>query len=99
MKSAAMTNARCARISARCRTNLAYAGMRTGTERKETARMAELKPCPFCGVAMNEVNGQLFGWHKADCFFTLLDEHEVDLTDEEIKAAFVKAWNRRVGNG
>ena len=57
--------------------------------------MAELKPCPFCGVAMNEANGQLFGWHKVDCFFTLLDEHEVDLTEEEIKSAFVEAWNRR----
>lgn len=61
--------------------------------------MDELKPCPFCGVAMNEINGQIFGWHKVDCFFNLLDEHEVDMDEQEIQDAFVRAWNRRADNG
>lgn len=61
--------------------------------------MDKLKPCPFCGVAMNEIKGQLFGWHKTDCFFNLLDEHEVDMTEEQIQEEFVKAWNRRADNG
>lgn len=57
--------------------------------------MAELKSCPFCGSQMNLFDGSLFGWHKADCFFQLLDEHEVDMTEEELRAAFIAAWNRR----
>ena len=61
--------------------------------------MAELKPCPFCGTPMNlGRDGQLFGWHKNDCFFNLLNEHEVDMTEEEIKTAFVEAWNRRAND-
>ena len=61
--------------------------------------MNKLKPCPFCGVPMNHINGQLFGWHKNDCFFQLLDEHEVDMDEQEIQDAFVKAWNRRATDG
>lgn len=55
-----------------------------------------IKSCPFCGATMNFMgDGSIFGWHKSDCFFQLLDEQEVDMTDEEIKKAFVEAWNRR----
>lgn len=61
--------------------------------------MAELKPCPFCGTAMNYINGQIFGWHKVDCFFNLLDEHETDMTEKEIEEEFIRAWNRRYDNG
>ena len=61
--------------------------------------MAELKPCPFCGAPMNYINDQLFGWHTNDCFFQLLDEHEVDMDEKEIQDAFVKAWNRRATDG
>lgn len=62
--------------------------------------MDGLKNCPFCGAKMNlAYNGQIVGWHDALCFFNLLDEHDVDMTEEEIKCAFVKAWNRRTDNG
>ncbi len=62
--------------------------------------MTELKRCPFCGCTMNlTANGELFAWHKSDCFFQLLEEHEVDMTQEQINAEFVKAWNRRADNG
>lgn len=60
----------------------------------------ELKPCPFCGAPMTlTASGDLWAWHDELCFFNLLDEHEVDLTEEEIKAEFIKAWNRRADNG
>ena len=59
--------------------------------------MTELKRCPFCGCAMNlTAKGELFAWHNSDCFFQQLEEHEVDMTQEQIKAEFVKSWNRRV---
>ena len=55
-----------------------------------------LEPCPFCGAPMTlAADGSLWAWHKVDCFFQLLYEHEVDMTDDEIKDAFVEAWNRR----
>lgn len=44
---------------------------------------------------MNEINGNIFGWHKSDCFFQLLTEQEVDLTQEQINEKFIAAWNRR----
>lgn len=56
----------------------------------------ELKPCPFCGAPMNtDKSFGLFGWHEPDCFFVYLDEHEVDMYEEEIFTAFVESWNRR----
>ena len=60
--------------------------------------MLDLKPCPFCGTPVN-VNGKasLFAWHRADCFFVLLEDAEIDMTDEEITEAFAQAWNRRAG--
>lgn len=62
--------------------------------------MAELKPCPFCGAQMNfGAHKELVAWHKENCFFNLMDEHEVDMTEDEIKDAFVAAWNRRADNG
>lgn len=59
--------------------------------------MMDLKPCPFCGQPMTlSANGELWAWHRVDCFFQLLDEgNEVDMTEEEIAEEFVKAWNRR----
>lgn len=60
--------------------------------------MYELKPCPFCGAPMNlGPNRELIAWHKEDCFFQLLDEREVDMTEEELMESFVAAWNRREG--
>lgn len=60
----------------------------------------KLKPCPFCGAHMNlSDDGDLVAWHKHDCFFILLEEDELDLTDEEIKGLFIEAWNRRSDNG
>lgn len=56
----------------------------------------KLKPCPFCGAPMNlGPNGELIAWHSADCFFSFLDEHEVDMTEEELQDAFISSWNRR----
>ena len=46
--------------------------------------MIELKLCPFCGVPMNHINGMLFAFHKDDCFFQYLDEHEVDLSEDDL---------------
>ena len=54
------------------------------------------KPCPFCGVDVNFTSDSyIFGWHEDDCFFAVLDEHEVTMTEEEIKNTFIDAWNRR----
>lgn len=60
----------------------------------------ELKPCPFCGAPMTLTpSGYLWAWHSVDCFFQLLDEsNEVDMNEEEIKTAFVEAWNRRAND-
>ena len=59
----------------------------------------ELKPCPFCGAVMTLTpNGDLWGWHSVDCFFQMLEEGEGDMTEEEIKTAFVEAWNRRAND-
>lgn len=59
----------------------------------------ELKPCPFCGAQMNlGAHKELVAWHKANCFFQLMDEHEVDMTEDELQDAFVSAWNRRDDN-
>ena len=56
----------------------------------------ELKPCPFCGTPMNTGNHfGLFGWHEPDCFFFYLDEHEVDMYEEDIFPRFISAWNKR----
>lgn len=61
--------------------------------------MNNLKPCPFCGCSINLTpNGELVAWHKSDCFFQLLEEQEVDMTQEQINAEFVKSWNRRVND-
>lgn len=62
--------------------------------------MAELKSCPFCSAQMNlGAHKELVAWHKEDCFFQLMDgENEVDMTEDELKDAFVEAWNRRVDN-
>jgi len=59
--------------------------------------MIKLKPCPFCGAPMNLTpNGNLMAWHSVDCVFQLLDEsNTVDMTEEELRAAFIAAWNRR----
>jgi len=62
--------------------------------------MDRLKSCPFCGCPMNLMaDGTLFAWHSSDCFFQLLEEYEVDMTLDQIKVEFVKAWNRRSNNG
>lgn len=63
--------------------------------------MSELKHCPFCGAPVNLTpRGNLMAWHSADCFFQLLDEsNEVDMTEEELRAAFIAAWNRRASDG
>ena len=69
----------------------------------------ELKPCPFCGAVMTLTpNGDLWGWHSVDCFFQMLEvgeegfmvnkKGEGDMTEEEIKTAFVEAWNRRAND-
>ena len=57
--------------------------------------MIDLKPCPFCGAEMNLINGELKAWHSLNCFFLMLKDSEVDMTQEEINARFVEAWNRR----
>lgn len=44
---------------------------------------------------MNLIKGVLFGWHKSDCFFQLLEKQEVDMTQDQINVEFVKAWNTR----
>ena len=60
----------------------------------------EVKTCPFCGARMNvSVAGDLVAWHKNDCFFILLEKDELELTDDEIRDLFIRAWNRRVNNG
>ena len=60
--------------------------------------MVELKPCPFCGTPVNvDSKASLFACHRADCFFVLLEDAEIDMTDEEITEAFAQAWNRRAG--
>ena len=63
--------------------------------------MEFIKPCPFCGAPMTLTqSGDLWAWHSVDCFFQLLDEsNEVDMNEEEIKKAFVEAWNRRAEDG
>lgn len=62
--------------------------------------MDKLKPCPFCGAPMNynASTGEIIGWHEDDCFFCWLEEDERDMTNEEIVAAFIAAWNRRASN-
>ena len=62
--------------------------------------MTELKSCPFCGAQMNlGAHKELVAWHKDSCFFQLMDdEHEVDMTEDELKDAFVAAWNRRAND-
>lgn len=58
--------------------------------------MIEIKPCPFCGAPMNlSAHGDIVGWHKIGCFLEMLDADEVNMTEEEIRVAFVEAWNRR----
>ena len=62
--------------------------------------MDKLKPCPFCGAIMNlSKDGELVAWHDSSCFFVLLEDGELNLTDEQLNDSFVKAWNRRVNNG
>ena len=63
--------------------------------------MSGLKSCPFCVAPVNITpRGNLMAWHRADCFFQLLDEsNEVDMTEEELRAAFIAAWNRRANDG
>lgn len=65
------------------------------TEKGKT--MDKLKPCPFCGAPINSTN-HLFGWHKEDCFFVLLEEPDQNMTEEELTEALAEAWNRRDDN-
>ena len=66
-------------------------------QNKEFPRLRE---CPFCGAPVNNIGKtNIFAWHKADCFFVLLEDAEVDMTDEELTEAFAEAWNRRAGDG
>ena len=59
----------------------------------------KVKPCPFCGVPVNYVRGNIWGWHGKDCFFRFLNEKEVDLTQKQSDDEYIKAWNRRANNG
>lgn len=55
-----------------------------------------LLPCPFCGAATNlSADGGIVAWHDQGCFFNLLEAGEVDMTQQEIAASFVPAWNAR----
>lgn len=61
-------------------------------------REVELKPCPFCGCPVNlTCDNAIFAWHSMNCFFSLLEEGKIDIS-EEIGEAFIKSWNRRVSN-
>lgn len=57
----------------------------------------KLKPCPFCGQPINLIEGNaLFGWHKPSCFWHYLDDGKISaMSQEELTAAAVKAWNHR----
>lgn len=58
--------------------------------------MDGLKNCPFCGREVMLVNGEIWGWHKHDCFLRLTTADEtLPMTRREITELFVKAWNTR----